>query len=140
MKTEDCPSLERGRCGKHVVLGIDRFCSIYVRPASCVARGMIVPVADRVRYSPTRLRIRRIWVWLLAGLSSTRKRGRRIDRLDDQNDLADVYVIGSAGVPVLIEHGYAPREFKEERLRHHELTEIGIRHSLFIADIHARLL
>ncbi|HEV2175103.1 MAG TPA: replication-relaxation family protein [Nitrospira sp.] len=51
-----------------------------------------------------------------------------------------VYAIGSAGVPVLIEHGYARQEFAERRIRHHELTEIGIRHSLFIADIHMRML
>ena len=51
-----------------------------------------------------------------------------------------VYAIGSAGVPVLIEHGYAARELSEKRLRHRELTEIGIRHSLFIADIHTRVL
>ncbi len=51
-----------------------------------------------------------------------------------------VYGVGSAGIPVLIDHGYAPREFAEKRLRHRELTEIGIRHALFIADIHARLL
>jgi hypothetical protein len=51
-----------------------------------------------------------------------------------------VYAIGSEGIPVLIEHGYAAPEFREKRLRHHELTEIGIRHSLFIADIHTRML
>ena len=50
------------------------------------------------------------------------------------------YAIGSAGIPVLIEHGYAPREIAEKRLRHRELTEVGIRHSLFIADIHTRML
>jgi hypothetical protein len=51
-----------------------------------------------------------------------------------------VYVIGSQGVPVLIEEGYAAKELKEKRTRHRELTEIGIRHSLFIADIHTRML
>src|ERR1022692_2693470 len=51
-----------------------------------------------------------------------------------------VYAIGSAGIPVLIEHGYAPDGLAEKRLRHRELTEIGIRHSLFIADIHTRML
>lgn len=51
-----------------------------------------------------------------------------------------VYAIGSKGMPVLIEHGCAQRDFAERRLRHHELTEIGIRHSLFIADIHTRML
>src|SRR6202167_1069684 len=48
-----------------------------------------------------------------------------------------VYAIGSEGVPVLIEQGYAPAGLRERRLRHHELSEIGIRHSLFIADISA---
>ena len=42
--------------------------------------------------------------------------------------------------PVLIEHGYAPQDFAERRLRHNELTEIGIRHSLFVADIHTRVM
>ncbi|HXI40972.1 MAG TPA: replication-relaxation family protein [Bryobacteraceae bacterium] len=51
-----------------------------------------------------------------------------------------VYAIGSAGVPVLIEIGYAPRNLANQRLRHHELSEIGIRHSLFVTDIHARML
>jgi hypothetical protein len=51
-----------------------------------------------------------------------------------------VYAIGSQGVEVLIEHGYAPVDLKDARLRHRELTEFGIRHSLFIADIHARLM
>lgn len=51
-----------------------------------------------------------------------------------------VFAIGSKGVPVLIEHGYAPRDLAEKRLRHHELTDIGIQHSLFIADIHALII
>jgi hypothetical protein len=51
-----------------------------------------------------------------------------------------VYAIGSAAKPVLVEHGYAPQDFVERRIRHNELTEIGIRHSLFVADIHARML
>lgn len=41
---------------------------------------------------------------------------------------------------MLIEQGHAPAVPKEERLRHHALTEIGIRHSLFIADIHTGIL
>jgi hypothetical protein len=40
-----------------------------------------------------------------------------------------VYALGSAGVPVMVEHGYAPQQFAERRLRHHELTEIAIRRS-----------
>ena len=51
-----------------------------------------------------------------------------------------VYAIGSAAVPVLIEHGYAPQDFSEKRLRHQELSDIGIRHSLFVADVHTRML
>ncbi len=51
-----------------------------------------------------------------------------------------VYAIGSEAKPILVEHGYAPRDFAERRLRHNELTEIGIRHSLFVADIHSRML
>jgi hypothetical protein len=51
-----------------------------------------------------------------------------------------VYAIGREGVPVLIEHGYAPRDLAERRLRHNELKELGIRHAIFIADIHVKLL
>ncbi len=51
-----------------------------------------------------------------------------------------VYAIGSEARPVLVEHGYAPSDFAESRLRHNELTEIGIRHSLFIADIHTHMM
>lgn len=86
----------------------------------------------------------------LAALSgrSVRALWVRLHKLKERRYLASVarfmqkqvYAIGSAGVPVLIEHGYAPRDFAEKRLRHHELTEIGIRHSLFIADIHTRVL
>jgi hypothetical protein len=51
-----------------------------------------------------------------------------------------VYAIGAEGVPVLVELGYAPSNLPNKRLRHHELTEFGIRHSLFISDVHARML
>jgi hypothetical protein len=51
-----------------------------------------------------------------------------------------VYAIGSAGVPVLIEHGYAPQEVVDRRLRHNELKDLGIRHAVLIADIHTRML
>ena len=43
-------------------------------------------------------------------------------------------------MPDLIELGYAPSDVADKRLRRHELTEIGIRHSLFVADIHARMI
>ena len=79
---------------------------------------------------------------------SVRALWNRLLRLKQRRYLASVarfmqkqvYAIGSEGVPVLVEHGYAPRVVAEKRLRHHELTEIGIRHSLFIADIHVRMI
>src|SRR5579863_2185107 len=37
-----------------------------------------------------------------------------------------VYAVGPLGVAALIEHGYAPLELTEKRLRHNERTEIGI--------------
>ncbi len=86
----------------------------------------------------------------LAALSgrSVRALWGRLHKLKERRYLASVarfmqkqvYGIGSLGVQVLIEEGYAPENLKERRLRHHELAEIGIRHSLFIADIHTRML
>jgi hypothetical protein len=86
----------------------------------------------------------------LAALSgrSVRALWGRLHKLQERRYLAsvarfmqkNVYAVGSAGIPLLIEEGYAPEDIKEKRIRHRELTEIGIRHSLFIADIHARLL
>ena len=72
----------------------------------------------------------------------------RLHKLKERRYLASVarfmqkhvYAIGPLGVPVLIEHGYAPADLAEKRLRHNERTEIGIRHSLFVADIHTRML
>jgi hypothetical protein len=52
----------------------------------------------------------------------------------------NVYAVGPLGVSALIEQGYAPADVAQRRLRHNERTEIGIRHSLFIADIHTRIL
>jgi len=86
----------------------------------------------------------------LAALSgrSVRALWGRLHKLKERRHLASVarfmqkqvYAVGSAGIPVMIEHGYAPANLKEKRLRHNELTEIGIRHSLFVADIHTRIL
>ena len=50
------------------------------------------------------------------------------------------YGIGHAGIALLVEHGHAPREVVDRRLRQHELKELGIRHALFVAGIHARIL
>jgi hypothetical protein len=79
---------------------------------------------------------------------SVRALWNRLHKLKERRYLASVarfmqkhvYGIGSKGVPALIEHGYAPHDLADKRLRHHELTEIGIRHSLFVADIHARMI
>ena len=86
----------------------------------------------------------------LAALSgrSVRALWGRLHKLTERRYLAPVarfmqkhvYAIGAVGVPLLIEGGYAPEDLRERRLRHRELTEIGIRHSLFIADAHARML
>jgi hypothetical protein len=51
-----------------------------------------------------------------------------------------VYAIGREGVPILIEHGYASNELADRRLRQNELKELGIRHAVFIADIHVKLM
>jgi len=51
-----------------------------------------------------------------------------------------VYAIGKAAVPLLIEQGYAPKELSDKRLRDNELKELGIKHAIFVADIHVRLL
>lgn len=94
--------------------------------------------------------LRRATIDHLSALSSRSVRALwgRLHKLKERRYLASVarfmqkqvYAIGSEAVPVLIEHGHAPRNLTEKRLRHHELTEIGIRHSLFVADIHTRML
>jgi len=73
---------------------------------------------------------------------------RRLRKLKDRRYLAavarlmqkHVYALGSEGAPVLIEHGYAERTIAEKRIRHYELKEIGLRHALHVANIHARLI
>jgi hypothetical protein len=52
----------------------------------------------------------------------------------------NIYAIGSEGVPVLIEHGYALQEIADRRLRHHDLKDLGMRHSLHVANVHSRML
>jgi hypothetical protein len=79
---------------------------------------------------------------------SVRALWSRLAKLKERRYLASVaritqkhvYSIGSQGVLVLIEHGYAPADLASRRLRSHEAREIGIRHSLFVADIHTRIL
>jgi hypothetical protein len=72
----------------------------------------------------------------------------RLHKLKERRYLASVarfmqkhvYAVGPLGAPALIEHGYAPADLAEKRLRHNERSEIGIRHSLFVADIHTRVI
>jgi Replication-relaxation len=83
----------------------------------------------------------------LAGRSYKRTQ-ERLAKLEARGYLAcvarrpqkHVYAIGREGVPLLIEHGYAPGELALKRLRQTELKEFGIRHAVFISDIHVRLL
>jgi hypothetical protein len=73
---------------------------------------------------------------------------RRLLKLQERRYLAcltrrpqkHVYAIGAEAVPALIEHGHAPAEIAGRRLRHRELTEISIRHSLFVVDVHVKLI
>lgn len=72
----------------------------------------------------------------------------RLAKLEERRYLARVarrphkhaYAIGREGVPVLIEHGYAPQELADRRLRQNELKELGIKHAIFIADIHVKII
>jgi Replication-relaxation len=72
---------------------------------------------------------------------------RRLFKLTERRFLARIerrpqkhlYAIGAAGVPVLIEHGYARRDLTAKRLRHSELKEIFLRHLLFVVDIHVKV-
>jgi len=86
----------------------------------------------------------------LAELSgrSYKQTQKRVAALEERNYLKlvqkrphkHVYAIGKAAVPLLIEHGYAPKELSEKRLRENELKELGIKHAVFVADIHVKLL
>lgn len=86
----------------------------------------------------------------LAALStrSYKQTQKRLAKLEERGYLQciarrpnkHVYTIGREGVPILIEHGYAPNELAERRLRQNELKELGIRHAVFIADIHVKLM
>jgi hypothetical protein len=73
---------------------------------------------------------------------------RRLRKLRDQRYLASVarlmqkhiYALGSEGMSALIEHGFAERTIAQKRIRHYELKEIGLRHALHVANIHAKLM
>jgi hypothetical protein len=51
-----------------------------------------------------------------------------------------LYVVGSEGLPILIEAGFAPDEILGHRPRHFELKEIWLNHFLLVVDTHVRLI
>jgi hypothetical protein len=51
-----------------------------------------------------------------------------------------VYGLGRQGIAALIEGGHAPAELASRRLRDNELKPLGIAHSIFVANIHTRIL
>jgi Replication-relaxation len=73
---------------------------------------------------------------------------RRVPKLRDERYLRSLkprpqkglYVIGSEGVPVLIEGGYAPADLSNKRLRQNEWRDLTIPHALLVADIHTKLI
>ena len=62
-----------------------------------------------------------------------------LDRLKPQPHKG-LYVLGSEGVPLLIEEGYAPQDFAEKRRRETEWKDLGINHALLVASIITKLL
>ena len=86
----------------------------------------------------------------LAALSgrSYKQTQNRLSKLEERHYLKrvtrrpqkHVYTVGREGALVLIEQGFAPHELAAARLRQHELKEFGLRHAVFIADIHVKLL
>jgi hypothetical protein len=73
---------------------------------------------------------------------------RRLPKLRDARYLVrlrprphkGLYVLGSEGVSVLIEGGYARRELADKRRRETEWKDLLIPHALLVASIHAKIL
>jgi hypothetical protein len=73
---------------------------------------------------------------------------RRLLKLQERRYLASItrrpqkhlYVVGSEGLPLLVETGFAPQEIISQRPRHSELKEIWLRHFLFTVDVHVKLI
>ena len=49
------------------------------------------------------------------------------------------YLTGGRALDLLVEEGIAPREILAKRLRHHELTELFLKHLTMLTDIHVQL-
>jgi hypothetical protein len=73
---------------------------------------------------------------------------KRVQKLAERKYLAlltkrpekHLYAIGPESVPVLIDRGYAREDLADKRLRHYELKQLGMKHFLHVASIHARLI
>lgn len=87
---------------------------------------------------------------LLADLAgrSYKNTHKRIQKLAERRYLTcltkrpdkHLYAIGSESVPILIDRGYAKQDLADKRLRHYELKELGLRHFLHVAAVHARMI
>jgi len=72
---------------------------------------------------------------------------RRLLKLIDRHFIAritppshkHIYTLGRAGSPLLVEHGLASKEIIDARLRHHELKELFLKHTLMVVDTHVAL-
>jgi hypothetical protein len=51
-----------------------------------------------------------------------------------------LYTLGTAGVPELVEAGFASPEIVDRRPRQHELKELWLRHFLLVVDVHTQLI
>src|SRR5687767_3183581 len=47
-----------------------------------------------------------------------------------------IYTLGRAASVLLVEQGLATKEFIDARLRHHELKELFLKHTLMVVDLH----
>jgi hypothetical protein len=73
---------------------------------------------------------------------------RRVPKLRDERYLRclkprphkGLYVIGSEGIPILIEGGHASDELAERRRRENEWSDLTIPHALLVSSIHTKLL
>jgi hypothetical protein len=73
---------------------------------------------------------------------------RRLLKLQTQHYLASItrrpqkhlYVVGSEGLVVLVEAGFAQHEVLDHRPRHSELKEIWLKHFLLVVDVHVKLI
>jgi hypothetical protein len=117
-------------------------------PAPCVLEGFQLTAGD-VEILKLVLEFRLLRIDHLAALTgrSYKKLHGRLFKLVGRRYLSrielplqkHIYVLGKAGVPVLVEQGLAPKELLEWRLRHHELKELFLKHQMMVVDFHTAL-